>query len=150
MELICSAGHGDYIMITDRGFPLPVSNYTKVIDLGLAPGIPAFKTIAELIFPEIAIDWVYFTKETEGSNPDMIETIKLLIPKGAGFSFMKHEDMKESLLNPEIYHLKTKGYSREESRMNAQLLDQSRIIGFIRTGEFTKYTNILIECGVAF
>ncbi len=150
MNLICSAGHGDYIIITDRGFPIPVTPYTKVIDLGIAPGFPSFESIARLLFPEIAIDWIHFTEETKESNPNMIEVIKSIIPKNAGYSFMAHNHMKESVLNPENYNAKILGSSKEESRKNCQLLDNSRIIGFIRTGEFTKYTNILIECGVAF
>ena len=80
----------------------------------------------------------------------MIETVKSIMPENSGFSFMRHSHMKESVLHPEAYNLSIKGYSQNESRQKAQLLDQSRIIGFIRTGEFTKYTNILIECGVAF
>lgn len=150
MSLICSAGHGDYIMITDRGFPLPVAPYTQVIDLGLAPGFPDFTSIAKLIFPEIAVDWVYFTEETKDSNPEMIESITPLIPANSGTTFMKHRDLKDAALNPDLYHARISGFSKEESRKKRQLLDQSRIIGFIRTGEFTKYTNVLIECGVAF
>lgn len=150
VTLICSAGHGDYIMITDRGFPLPSTPYTQVIDLGLAPGFPDFTSIVKLIVPELAVEWVYFTEETKNSNPDMIDKVTPLIPANSGISFIKHQDLKEAALNPDLYHSKTSGLTKENSREKRQLLDQSRIIGFIRTGEFTKYTNMLIECGVAF
>ena len=55
LELICSVGHGDYIMITDRGFPIPSTPYTHIIDLGLAPGFPDFNSIARLIFPRLRL-----------------------------------------------------------------------------------------------
>lgn len=150
LTLLCTAGHGDYIMITDRGFPLPDTKYTKVIDLGLVAGYPDFSTVAEAVLPALAIDWLYFTKETLDSNPAMIDFVKRLIPPQTGTTLMNHTDMKEAVLSPDVYHQRTRNFSKEMSRSQKQLLDQSRIIGFIRTGEFTKYTNILIECGVAF
>jgi len=150
LDLLCTVGHGDYIMVTDRGFPLPSCSYTRVIDLGLIPGYPDFNTIIKAILPEIAVDWLYFTKETMESNPAMVSFVKGLLPSNTGFSFMDHMDMKEAALSPETYHEKTRCLSMTASRSQNQLLGQSRIVGFIRTGEFTKYTNLLIECGVAF
>lgn len=150
LDLLCTVGHGDYIMITDRGFPLPSSSYTRIIDLGIVPGFPDFGTIVKAILPELAIDWLFFTKETLSSNPSIVELVKELIPVNTGLSFMNHVDMKEAVMCPDLYHERTHSLSRADSHAHNQLLDQSRIVGFIRTGEFTKYTNILIECGVAF
>jgi D-ribose pyranase len=150
LDLLCVIGHGDYIMVTDRGFPLPSCPYTRVIDLGIVPGYPDFNTIIKAILPEIAVDWLYFTKETMESNPTMISFVKGLLPPYTGISFMDHMDMKEAVLRPETYHERTRHLSNAASRSQNQLLNQSRIVGFIRTGEFTKYTNLLIECGVAF
>lgn len=150
LNLLCTVGHGDYIMITDRGFPIPDSEYTHVIDLGLAPGIPDFKTIADLVIPQLEIDCLYFTNEMNGSNKPMVSHVTSLLPHNTPSCFMNHVDMKQALLNPNAYHERTAGFSVDDSREQKQLLENSRIIGFIRTGEFTKYTNILIECGVAF
>jgi D-ribose pyranase len=150
LELVSTVGHGDYIMITDRGFPLPDTSYTHIIDLGLIPGFPDFNTVVKAILSEVAVDWLYFTRETKKTNPEMISFVKNLLTHNAGTSFMEHEDMKEALLNPESYHKRTDHLSKDDSRLQNQLLKHSRIIGCVRTGEFVKYTNILIECGVAF
>jgi D-ribose pyranase len=150
LQLVSTVGHGDYIMICDRGFPLPDSPYTQIIDLGLIPGYPDFNTVARALLSELAVDWLYFTKETHKTNPEMISFVKNLLPHNAGSSFMDHEDMKEALLSPQTYHQKTEHLSKEDSRLQNQLLQHSRIIGCIRTGTCIKYTNILIECGVAF
>lgn len=131
LQLLSSAGHGDLIVITDRGFPLPHVSHTQVIDLGIAEGLPAFNEIAALITAEVVVEKIYVTSETRQANPAMLEFVRGLMPSDLPYHEIPHARLKQAVLTGGDQEL-------------------GRIIGFVRTGEFTGYTNILLQCGVAF
>ena len=43
-------GHADLLVITDRGFPFPLHDLTKTIDLSVTKNIPAFMDVVKAIF----------------------------------------------------------------------------------------------------
>lgn len=131
-DLICSLGHGDLLAVTDRGFPLPDPYGVRVVDLGIAEGLPSFSETIEIILDELVIEKVIFAHETERYNPKMIKELFALLDGSVESERVDHSLMKEVVIT---------GTRRP---------GLGRIVGFIRTGEFTRYTNVLLQCGVAF
>ena len=131
LDLVASAGHGDLIAVTDRGFPLPSDKGIKVIDLGIAEGIPSFIDVVSLFADELEVEKIIHAEESLKSCPDTIIKVKKLFESGMPYSVIPHKKFKSLALS---------GYDRETGR----------VIGFVRTGEFTAYSNIILQCGVVF
>ena len=131
LDLIASAGHGDLIAVTDRGFPLPSDPGIKVIDLGIAEGIPSFIDIVSLISNELEVENVIHAEESLSSCPDFVTKVKKLFKSGMPYTVIPHKKFKALALS-----------GNDE--------DLGRVIGFVRTGEFTAYSNVILKSGVVF
>ena len=131
LDLIASAGHGDLIAVTDRGFPLPSGNGIKVIDLGIAEGLPSFIDIVSLFADELEVEKIIHAEESLNSCPDSLTKVKKLFKPEISCHVIPHRRFKS---------LAVSGKDEEIGR----------IIGFVRTGEFTAYSNIILQCGVVF
>ncbi len=131
LDLIVSAGHGDLIAVTDRGFPLPLAHGIKVVDLGIAEGIPAFVDIVSLLALELEVEKIIHAEESLKSCPDFMIKVKRLFGPEMLYSVVPHKRFKSLVVS---------GNDEE----------MGRIIGIIRTGEFTAYSNIILQCGVVF
>jgi len=134
LELISKVGHGDLIVITDRGFPFPKNNSTEIIDLGFVPGVPSFEQVIFPLIDEIDVEGYVFAEEMKKFNLSMVEQFENypLIRDNTEISrkVIPHKEFKDLVLN-------------ESGNYPA-------VTGFIRTGEFTRYTNIILQCGVVF
>lgn len=119
-RVIAQMGHFDTLGIGDAGMPVPAG--TEKIDLALEAGIPTFKQVLENVLSELEVQKVYLAEEIRLQNPDQLMAIKDVIGD-TPIEFIPHEQMKTDLN-------KTKA--------------------FIRTGEETPYSNILLESGVVF
>ncbi|HAK45618.1 MAG TPA: D-ribose pyranase [Spirochaeta sp.] len=132
LKLIASAGHGDLIIITDRGFPLPSADSgVQIVDLGIAEGLPSFMDIVSLISTELEVEKIVHAGESLEKCPELIAGAKKLFGKDLPCSVISHTRLKAAAVS-----------GRDE--------EFGRIIGFIRTGEFTPYANIVLSCGVVF
>lgn len=131
LELIVEAGHNDLIIVTDRGFPLPTDPRVKVVDLGISKGIPSFLDIVSLISKELEVQKVYFSQESFVSCPEYVSNVKKTFGEETQNEIIPHSDILNLVLGEK----------------NKKL---GRLVGFVRTGEFTSYSNIILECGVAF
>ncbi len=132
LKLIASAGHGDLIVVTDRGFPLPSGgSEVNVIDLGIAPGLPLFLDIVSLLSEELKIEKIIHAEESLDKCPDIISELKGIFGADLPCRVVPHKRLKETAIS---------GNDRE----------LGRVIGFIRTGEFTPYANVILGCGVMF
>ncbi len=131
LDLLAAAGHGDLIAVTDRGFPLPISSGIKVVDLGIAEGIPKFFDIVSLIADEISVEKILHAEESLEKCPDIISDVKGLFGSDIPCGIIPHKRFKS---------LAVSGHDDE----------LGRIIGFVRTGEFTAYSNVILQCGVVF
>ncbi|MGC9313692.1 MAG: D-ribose pyranase [Sediminispirochaetaceae bacterium] len=134
LELLSTVGHGDRIVITDRGFPIPQNGSTRVIDLGIVPGVPSFADVLFPLFDELIVEGYILAEETFTYNREIIEQVRkhpaITEPEGMTEQIVPHTEFKDMVL------------SRDPDRVP--------LTGYIRTGEFTKYTNIILICGVAF
>jgi D-ribose pyranase len=134
LSLMARLGHGDMIVITDRGFPFPHNGFTEVIDLGIIPNVPSFADVLFPLLEELEIEGYIYAQEMKKSNPRMAERIEQ-------HPALNGKAMREQSVIP---HPQFKQIVMGE--------DPSRglLTGFIRTGEFTKYTNVILTCGVTF
>jgi D-ribose pyranase len=113
-------GHFDKLSIGDAGMPVPMG--TEKIDLAVDNGIPSFMQVLTNVLEELEVQRIYLAEEIKTENPKMLENIKALMPE-TPITFMPHSDMKQDLNNCHA---------------------------FVRTGEMTPYSNIILESGVVF
>lgn len=119
-RVIAQMGHFDKLSIGDAGMPVPMG--TEKIDLAVDNGIPSFMQVLTNVLEELEVQRIYLAEEIKTENPKMLENIKALMPE-TPITFMPHSDMKQDLNNCHA---------------------------FVRTGEVTPYSNIILESGVVF
>lgn len=119
-RVIAQMGHFDKLSIGDAGMPVPMG--TEKIDLAVDNGIPSFMQVLTNVLKELEVQRIYLAEEIKTENPKMLENIKALMPE-TPITFMPHSDMKQDLNNCHA---------------------------FVRTGEMTPYSNIILESGVVF
>jgi len=131
INIFTLAGHGDRIVVTDRGFPLPKNSQTHIVDVGIAKNLPRVIDIVAPALKLLSVDRLILAAEVRTSNPEFVAQLERLIAEEGlkiPLVFIEHLQFKESVLQA----------------------DNIPVHGFIRTGECTKYTNVIIECGVSF
>ena len=100
---------------------MPVPAGTKKIDLAVQKGLPSFIDVLKNVLSELQIQKVYLAEEIKTQNPEQLASIKKIID--VPIEFMPHEEMKKHLSSDKA---------------------------FIRTGEASPYSNIILESGVTF
>ena len=75
LHILALAGHGDKIVITDRGFPLPRSPLIHTLDLGIVPGLAGLMDVVTPLFKMIAIENIFLAEEARNTNPDFVKDI---------------------------------------------------------------------------
>ncbi|WP_137626756.1 D-ribose pyranase [Lactiplantibacillus pingfangensis] len=100
---------------------MPVPDGTKKIDLAVTLGLPTFIDVLKNVLSELQVQKVYLAEEIKVENPKQLEAIKSLVD--VPIEFMPHTEMKAHLTHDKA---------------------------FIRTGESTPFSNIILESGVTF
>lgn len=100
---------------------MPVPAGTPKIDLAVTLGLPRFIEVLRNVLTELQIQRVVLAEEIKTSNPAQLRAIEELVD--VPIDFIPHEDMKAHL---------------------------ARDKAFIRTGEATPFSNIILESGVTF
>lgn len=100
---------------------MPVPAGTQKIDLAVTLGLPPFIDVLNNVLSELQIQKVYLAEEIKTENPAQLQAIQRLVD--VPIAFMPHREMKLRLRDTKA---------------------------FIRTGEATPYSNILLESGVTF
>ena len=119
-RVIAQMGHFDKLSIGDAGMPVPAG--TEKIDLAVDNGIPSFTQVLLNVLEELEVQRIYLAEEIKTENPKMLESIQEIMPN-VPVTFIPHSEMKQDLNNCRA---------------------------FIRTGEMTTYSNIILESGVVF
>ncbi|ARJ72210.1 MULTISPECIES: D-ribose pyranase [Latilactobacillus] len=119
-SVISDMGHFDTLSIGDAGMPVPAG--TKKIDVAIENGVPSFIQVLTNILSELEVQKVYLANEIKTANPEQLEAIKALIGE-TPIEFIDHSQMKQDL---------------------------NKAKAFVRTGEMTPYSNIILESGVVF
>ena len=74
---VARLGHGDMLVITDRGFPFPRHGETECIDISIARDIPKFIDVVKVVLEELEIEKVIIANETKKISPDIYSDINL-------------------------------------------------------------------------
>jgi len=136
LRVVSNMGHGNMLFIVDRGFPFPVHNLTKKIDLAVGHNIPRFLEVLEVVLEDLEIEKAIIAEETQSVSPDVYkDLIKIL-----GSVKNKGNDIIiEKIPHEQFKSLGLRGAERGEE-----------VKAIVRTGEFTPYSNIILISGVPF
>lgn len=118
--VIAGMGHMDWLSIGDAGMPVPMG--TQKIDLAVSKQLPSFIDVLKNVLSELEVQKIYLANEIKTENPQQLKAIEKLIPN-VEIEFVDHAQLKKDL---------------------------AQTHAFIRTGEMTPYSNIILESGVTF
>ncbi len=135
-KLVAEMGHGDMLVITDRGFPFPRHEHTKCIDLSIGVNLPKVKDVTEVILTELEIEEVIIADETKEISPETYKEFQEVL---APIDNKGNEIREKNIPHPEFKDLVLNG-----------ALNGKEVKGFVKTGEFTPYANIILISGVNF
>ena len=135
-SLVARLGHGDMLVITDRGFPFPRHQYTECIDVSVGRNLPGFIDVVNVILKELEIEKVIIANETKTISPHIYEELKGIVSKRKNKG---NNIVEENIPHVNFKHLVLNG-----------ALEGKEVKGFIKTGEFTPYANIILVSGVDF
>lgn len=119
-RVVADMGHMDWLGIGDAGTPVPPE--TEKIDLAVSANLPSFTQVLKEVLKELAVQKVYVAEEIKKQNPQQLENIKAILPN-VEIKFIPHSELKQDL---------------------------RRAKAFIRTGEETPFSNVILESGVIF
>lgn len=119
-RVVANMGHMDWLGIGDAGTPVPPE--TEKIDLAVKAGLPSFSVVLEEILKELSVQKIYVAEEMKSQNPEQLEKIIKILPN-VEIEFIPHSQLKKNL---------------------------TRAKAFVRTGEETPYSNVILESGVIF
>ncbi|MBK1664308.1 D-ribose pyranase [Rhodospirillum rubrum] len=85
-------GHGDIVMVTDAGFPIPAGAVR--IDLGFYQGLPDVLDILRVVRQELFVEDIHFATEVRERNPDLYGALQTIFTgSGASFRGTTHETL---------------------------------------------------------
>ncbi|PAV31204.1 D-ribose pyranase [Virgibacillus profundi] len=116
-QLIASMGHTDYVVLADKGYPVPEDK--KRINLGITDDLPTVPDLLKVIETELNIERIIVTEEMEAVSLDRLLELKQLYP---------------NILFEKITHLEFKALTKEAQAV-------------IKTGDTCAYANIIIVSG---
>lgn len=119
-RVVADMGHMDWLGIGDAGTPVPAE--TEKIDLAVRAGLPAFTDVLKEVLKELEVQKIYVAEEIKTENPEQLQNIKKIL-SDVEIEFIPHSKLKKDL---------------------------SRSKAFIRTGEETPFSNVILESGVVF
>lgn len=119
-RVVADMGHMDWLGIGDAGTPVPPE--TEKIDLAVSANLPSFTQVLKEVLKELAVQKVYVAEEIKKQNPQQLENIEAILPN-VEIEFIPHSELKQDL---------------------------RRAKAFIRTGEETPFSNVILESGVIF
>jgi D-ribose pyranase len=133
---VARLGHGDMIVIADRGFPFPRHDQTVCIDLSIGRGIPKVADVVKIVLEELEIERVIIADETKTVSPKVYDEFKAILAtkKNKG-----NDILIKNIPHPDFKHLVLNG-SLEGQEMKV----------FVKCGQFTPYANIILISGVDF
>lgn len=120
--MIARMGHTDRMAICDSGLPIPKGS--DLVDLALTKNIPGFLDTVRVILEELQIEKAIIAKELQLKNNDVYRELMELL-KGVEVIQVSHDEFK-------------------------QLTNDGDSISFVRTGEATPYSNVILVGGVTF
>jgi len=118
-EAIASMGHGDWIIITDAGFPIP--NDARRIDLAFEANVPTVQQVLAVILSDFVYERCVVTFEQKTNHPKLYADIASMIDRCAIETLPYPQFMSEFAAKPKF---------------------------FVRTGAFEPWGNVALCSGV--
>ncbi len=134
--LVARVGHGDMIVVTDRGFPFPRHDMTTCIDLSIGCGMPKVADVIRVILTEMEIEQVIIADETKALSPETYQQFRDLV---SPIRNKGNEIIEENIPHSAFRDLVLNGP-----------LNGKEVKGFVRCGECTPYANMILISGVDF
>jgi len=119
-RIVASMGHGDYMVISDAGLPLPKN--VEVVDVSVSENIPRFLDVLNSVLAELKVEKAIVAKEMKISSSQVFSKVEGLLP-GVEIKEISHKEFKKEI---------------------------SPARAVVRTGEFTPYSNIILVSGTVF
>ena len=119
-DTVARLGHNELIVVSDAGLPVPA--HVRRVDLAVTPGVPLVETVLSLLGTEIVAERILITKEMLEHSPHVAEAVADAFA-GIPVQAIEHRELLE-------------------------LLPKCKAV--IRTGEFSPYANVVIDCGVTY
>ena len=89
---LATLGHGDIVMVTDAGFPIPVG--ANRIDLGFYEGLPDVLDVLRVLRKEIFVEEIYFATDVRDRHPNLYKDLQeIYTGAGAPFRGTTHEQL---------------------------------------------------------
>ncbi len=135
-KAIATMGHGDMLVVTDRGFPFPRHEMTTCIDVSVGRDLPKVVDVVKVVLEELEIERVIIAEETEQVSPHIYKAFQDILVeirnKGNPIEqeVIPHRDFKHLVLNG--------------------ALEGKELKIMVKTGEFTPFANIILVSGVDF
>jgi D-ribose pyranase len=121
-RIVAGMGHGDKLVICDSGLPIPHGR--PVAEVVLTLNIPRFIDTLKVVLEELHIEEAIVAQEMERVNNRTYRELQKILD---GIPIKK------------VPHQKFKHLIRTEPN-----------VSFVRTGEATKYSNVILVSGVVF
>lgn len=120
-EAVASMGHGDMMIVSDAGFPIP--NDTWRVDLAVKRDLPRLETVLEVLSESLIPETISYAQAISEYNPELEKNVKDIFDHWAPeYKPVEHETLLEN-------------YSE-----NAKVI--------VRTGAFNPWGNIALISGV--
>lgn len=117
---LSSLGHYDTIVLCDAGLPIPKEE--QRVELATIPGVPGLIEVLEAVMEDLSVEKVYIAEEVKSISPEM---------------HAKHQEVFSGMDVEYIPHSQFK-----------EMSETSKVI--VRTGEYTKFSNVMLVCGCAY
>jgi len=135
-KVVATMGHGDLLVIADRGFPFPRHEMTTCIDVSVGRDLPKMVDVVKVVLEELEIESVIFAEETESACPEVYAALQATL---AGIDNKGNKIQQEVIPHTEFKDLVLNG-----------ALQGKEVKAMVKTGEFTPYANIILVSGVDF
>jgi len=136
VELVARMGHGDKLVVTDRGFPLPLDRTVTVIDVSVGENLPRVIDVVKVILDDLEIEEVILAEETKQVSPQIYDEFMSII---FGIDNKGNKIKVTIIPHAEFKHMVLRGAEEGEE-----------IKGMVRTGQLTPFANVMLVSGVIF
>ncbi|MEU0159765.1 D-ribose pyranase [Streptomyces sp. NPDC006261] len=86
---IAELGHGDTVLISDAGMPIPPG--PRVVDLAFRAGTPSFAEVLDGLLDELVVEGATAALEVRDANP---QATRLLDARFPNLELVPHDDLK--------------------------------------------------------
>jgi D-ribose pyranase len=135
-QFVALMGHGDMLVIGDRGLPFPRHEYTTCIDLSIGRDLPRVVDVLKVVLQELEIERVIIANETKTVSPRAYQEFTQVL---SGVKNKGNAIVEENIPHSEF----------KDMALNGALAGKE-VKGFVRCGEFTSFANIILVSGVNF